>query len=156
MKKWYLNIRNGCKSPQNPFLGAFMGFYGLYGPKTPFLWVPETSNWVLSCRVYLVLNRSNAKLAVLYTKCQIIAAHVPFVNFWYHTIPYHNFFFQFLICGRLVGSVGSTTKPNFWPKQNFKISPYLTPPPVAHCAFLPWLRVTKCIFFHGKNCTFSN
>ena len=44
MKKWHLNIRNGCKSPQNPFLGAFMGFYGLYGPKTPFLWVPETSN----------------------------------------------------------------------------------------------------------------
>ena len=87
MKKWHLSIRNVFKSPQNPFLGAFVGFYGLYGPKMPFLWVPETSNWVLSCRVYLVLNGSNAKLAVLYTKCQIIDACVRFVNFWYHTIP---------------------------------------------------------------------
>ena len=39
MKKWYLNIRNGCKSPQNPFLGAFMGFMGpkrrFYGSQKP-------------------------------------------------------------------------------------------------------------------------
>ena len=32
------------KTPQNPYLRCFMGFYGLYGPKRPFLWVPETSN----------------------------------------------------------------------------------------------------------------
>ena len=39
MKKWHLNIRNGCKSPQNPFLGAFMGFIGpkrhFYGSQKP-------------------------------------------------------------------------------------------------------------------------
>ena len=31
MKKWDLNIRNGCKSPQNPFFGAFMGGIGHIG-----------------------------------------------------------------------------------------------------------------------------
>ena len=74
----------------------FGNFYELYGAKTPFLWVQKTQiefYHVGSTLYIIILKRSNAKMALLKTKCQIIAACVPFVNFWYGTIPYPKLFF---------------------------------------------------------------
>ena len=88
-KKNHFFIRNVRNVPKTHFWVLLWALWG----QNPIFIEPQIEFYHVRSTSYIIKsNRSNAKMALLYTKCQINSACVPFVKFWHGTIPKLFFF----------------------------------------------------------------